>query len=103
MRALIWNYTMAVAKLNEAKALNGNVDDARQLAALAHQAIMCAFDEMDACLEGPESGPLRKAVHEYALAFSDERLAYCFGIGETAVTNVARIKAQRELFAQLAK
>ena len=31
------------------------------------------------------------------------RLAYRFGIGDKAVTNVARIKAQRELFAQLAK
>lgn len=101
MKALIWNYSLALAKLNEAKALNGNVDRARQFATLAHQSIMCALDDMDASMDG--LGPLRKAIHEYALAFSRERLAYRFGIGEKAVTNVARIKAQRELFAQLAK
>lgn len=101
MRALIWNYSLALAKLNEAKALNGNVDRARQFATLAYQSIMCALDDMDASMD--DLGPLRKAIHEYALAFSRERLAYRFGIGEKAVTNVARIKAQRELFAQLAK
>lgn len=101
MRALIWNYSQALAKLNEAKALNGNVDRARQFATLAYQSIMCALDDMDASMD--DLGPLRKAIHEYALAFSRERLAYRFGIGEKAVTNVARIKAQRELFAQLAK
>ncbi|UGO50022.1 hypothetical protein PUBBUKKERS_53 [Escherichia phage vB_EcoD_Pubbukkers] len=101
MKALIWNYTSAVAALYEAKALNGNVDRARQFATLAHQSIMCALDDMDASMD--DLGPLRKAIHEYALAFSRERLAYRFGIGEKAVTNVARIKAQRELFAQLAK
>lgn len=101
MKALIWNYTMAVAKLNEAKALNGNIDAARQVAALAHQAIMCALDNKDTKQDG--LGPLRKAIHDYALAFSRERLAYRFGVGETAATNIARIAAQRELFAQLAK
>ena len=101
MKALIWNYTLAVAKLDEAKALNGNVDDALQIAILAHQSIRYALDGMDASMD--ELKTLAKAIHEYAKAFSRERLAYRFGIGETAVTNVARIKAQRELFAQLAK
>lgn len=101
MRALIWNYSLALAKLNEAKALNGNVDRARQFATLAHQSIMCALDGMDASMN--DLGPLRKAIHEYALAFSRERLAYRLGIGDKAAANVARIKAQRELFAQLAK
>ena len=94
MKAIIWNYAMAVAKLDEAKALNGNIDRAAHIVILAQQAIMCALDELKT---------LAKAIHEYAQAFSRERLAYRFGIGETAVTNVARIKAQRELFAQLAK
>lgn len=88
MRSLIWNYTLAVAKLEEAKALNGNIDQ-------AHQSIRDALYSMD------ELRPLRKAIHAYAMAFSRERLAYRFGIGETAVTNVARIKAQRELFAEI--
>lgn len=101
MKAIIWNYSLAVAKLNEAKALNGNVDRARQFATLAYQSIMCALDDMDASMD--DLGPLRKAIQDYALAFARERLAYRFGIGETAVTNVARIKAQRELFARLAK
>ena len=101
MRALIWNYTMAVAKLYEAKHTNGNADDARQAVMFAQQAIFAAFDNMDASLD--ELEPLRVAICEYAMAFARERLAYRFGIGETAVTNVARIKAQRELFARLAK
>lgn len=101
MKAIIWNYSLAVAKLDEAKALNGNVDSALQVAILAHQSLRSALDDMDARMD--DLGPLRKAIHEYALAFSRERLAYRFGIGEKAVTNVARIKAQRELFAQLAK
>lgn len=101
MRALIWNYTMAVAKLYEAKHTNGNADDARQVVILAQQGIMNAFDDMFASLD--ELKPLRMAIHEYARAFSRERLAYRFGIGDKAVTDVARIKAQRELFAQLAK
>lgn len=101
MKALIWNYTMAVAKLYEAKHTNGNADDARQVVTLALQGIMDAFDDMFVSLD--ELEPLRVAICEYAMAFARERLAYRFGIGETAVTNVARIKAQRELFAQLAK
>lgn len=101
MKALIWNYTMAVAKLYEAKHTNGNADDARQVVVLAQQGIMDAFDDM--FVSPDELEPLRVAICEYAMAFARERLAYCFGIGETAVTNVARIKAQRELFAQLAK
>ena len=101
MRALIWNYTMAVAKLYEAKHTDGNADDALQVVILAQQGIMHAFDDMFASLD--ELEPLRVAICEYAMAFARERLAYRFGIGETAVTNVARIKAQRELFAQLAK
>lgn len=55
------------------------------------------FDTME------EIQPLANAIQDYALAFSRERLAYRFGIGETAATNIARIAAQRELFAQLAK
>lgn len=101
MRALIWNYAMALAKLDEAKALNGNADRAAHVVILAQQAIMYALDGTDASLD--ELKTLAKAIHEYARAFSRERLAYRFGIGEKAVTNVARIKAQRELFAQLAK
>ena len=101
MRALIWNYALAVAKLDEAKALNGNVERAAHVVILAQQAIMDAFDNMDASLD--ELKPLANAIQDYAQAFSRESLAYRFGIGETAVTNVARIKAQRELFAQLAK
>lgn len=101
MRALIWNYALAVAKLYEAKHKNGNADDARQVVVLAQQGIMDALDDMFASQD--ELEPLRVAICEYAMAFSRERLAYRFGIGEKAVTNVARIKAQRELFAQLAK
>lgn len=101
MRALIWNYTMAVAKLYEAKHTNGNADDARQVVVLAQQGIMDAFDDMFVSLD--ELDPLRVAICEYAMAFASERLAYRFGIGETAATNIARIAAQRELFAQLAK
>ena len=101
MKAIIWNYSLAVAKLDEAKALNGNVDQALQVVILAQQGIMNAFDDMFASLD--ELEPLRVAICEYAMAFARERLAYRFGIGDKAVTNVARIKAQRELFAQLAK
>lgn len=101
MKAIIWNYTLAVAKLDEAKALNGNEDRAAHVVILAQQAIMDALDGMDASMD--ELRPLRMAIHEYARAFSRERLACRFGIGDKAVTNVARIKAQRELFAQLAK
>lgn len=101
MKALIWNYTMAVAKLYEAKHTNGNADYASHVVILAQRGIMDAFDDMFASPD--ELEPLRKAIHDYAHAFARERLAYRFGVGETAVTNVARIKAQRELFAQLAK
>lgn len=101
MRALIWNYTMAVAKLYETKHTNGNADAALQVVVLAQQGIMDAFDDMFASLD--ELEPLRVAICEYAMAFARERLAYRFGIGDKAVSNVARIKAQRELFAQLAK
>lgn len=96
MKAIIWNYTMAVAKPVEARYINGRAPWER-LVAPTWFAIMDAT----AGMEDPE--PLRAAIRAYALAFARERLAYRFGIGETAVTNVARIKAQRELFAQLAK
>lgn len=101
MKATIWNYSLAVSKLDEAKALNGNVDSALQVAIRAHQSLRSALYGMGASMD--ELRPLRKAIHAYAQAFSRERLAYRFGIGDKAVTNVARIKAQRELFAQLAK
>lgn len=101
MKALIWNYTSAVAALYEAKHTNGNADHARQALDLAQQAIFEAFDNTDASLE--ELEPLRVAICEYAMAFARERLAYRFGIGKTAVANIARIQAQRELHAILAK
>lgn len=101
MRALIWNYTSAVAALYEAKHTNGNADHARQAVMFAHQAIFAAFDNMDASLD--ELEPLRVAICEYAMKFARERLAYRFGIGETATANIARIQAQRELHALLAK
>lgn len=101
MKAIIWNYAMSVAKLDEAKALNGNIDRAAHIVILAQQAIMCALDGMDASLD--ELKTLANAIQDYALAFSRERMAYRLGIGDKAVTNVARIKAQRELFTQLAK
>ena len=100
MRALIWNYTSAVAALYEASH-NGNTNKARQAFDLAQQAIFAAFDNTDASLE--ELEPLRVAICEYAMAFARERLAYRFGIGDTAVANIARIQAQRELHAILAK
>ena len=101
MKAIIWNYTMAVAKLCEAKHTDGNVDAASHVVILAQQGIMDAFDDMFASPD--ELEPLRMAIRVYAMAFARERLAYRFGVGETAATNIARIKAQRELFAQLAK
>lgn len=97
MKAIIWNYAMSMAKLAEARHHHGNIPEAQHEAVMAWNAIM----NTSANQGTPE--PLRKAIHAYAQAFSRERLAYRFGIGETAVTNVARIKAQRELFAQLAK
>lgn len=96
MKKLIWNYAMALAKPVEVKHTNGSAPEAI-MTALAWQAIVNAT----AGLKDPE--PLRMAIRAYALAFARERLAYRFGIGETAATNIARIAAQRELFAQLAK
>lgn len=92
MKALIWNYTLAMAKLDEP---NGSVFFTRLFATQACQELRGAL--------GDKPDALANAIGKYARAFSDERLAYRFGIGDKAVTNVARIKAQRELFAQLAK
>ena len=96
MKKLIWNYAMALAKLVEVKHTHGSAPEARQVAP-TWNAIMDAT----AGLKDPE--PLRMAIRVYAMAFARERLAYSFGVGETAATNIARIAAQRELFAQLAK
>lgn len=96
MKAIIWNYTMALARLAEVKHTNGSAPEARLVAPTWH-AVMNAT----AGMKDPE--PLRTAILVYATAFARERRAYRFGIGDKAVTNVARIKAQRELFAQLAK
>lgn len=96
MKAIIWNYAMALAKLVEVKHTNGSAPEARLVAPSWHE-IMNAT----AGMKDPE--PLRMAIRVYSMAFARERMAYRFGVGETAVTNVARIKAQRELFAQLAK
>lgn len=108
MKAIIWNYAMAMAKAQEAAEFAGEGAEAVERLSAAwsvvrvtQQAIVCMlerrFDTM------AEIQPLANAIQDYALAFARERLAYRFGIGETAATNVARIKAQRELFAQLAK
>lgn len=96
MKKLIWNYTMALAKPVEVKHTNGSAPEAFMTAPAWHAIINATVG-----LKDPE--PLRMAIRTYALAFARERLAYRFGIGETAATNIARIKAQRELFAQLAK
>ena len=104
MKKLIWDYAMAVAEEQEAVefmtpcsyALD-RLEAAEGLAEAAWAAIARVLNTMAA----PE--PLANAIHTYAISFARERLAYRFGIGETAATNVARIKAQRELFAQLAK
>lgn len=96
MKKLIWNYAMALAKLVEVKHTNGSAPEAR-LVAPAWHAIMNATAGL------PDPEPLRMAIRAYALAFARERMAYRFGVGETAATNIARIAAQRELFAQLAK
>ena len=96
MKKLIWNYTMALAKLVEVKHTHGNAPEGRQVAPTWH-AIMNAT----VGLKDPE--PLRMAIRVYAMAFARERLAYRFGVGETAATNIARIAAQRELCALLAK
>ena len=108
MRAIIWNYAMAMAVAQEAAEFAGEGAEAVERLSAAwsvvrvtQQAIACMlerrFDTM------AEIQPLANAIQDYALAFARERLAYRFGIGETAATNIARIKAQRELFAQLAK
>ncbi|QCO71651.1 hypothetical protein P9616_gp55 [Escherichia phage CEC_Kaz_2018] len=101
MKAVIWNYAMAMAELDEAAEFAGEGDSELQVERLSHPScrsrpycLSASFDAMRAW---------RNAIQDYALAFARERLAYRFGIGETAVTNIARIKAQRELFAQLAK
>lgn len=101
MRALIWNYTLAVAKLDEARALNGNEDDACRSVILTRLSLRRALVARGVTIAKLAS--LLNAIQGYAKAFSRERLAYRFGIGATAAANVARIKAQRELFAQLAK
>nr|DAH32480.1 MAG TPA: hypothetical protein [Caudoviricetes sp.] len=97
MKKLIWNYAMAMAKLAEARHHDGNIPEAQHEAVMAWHAITNASEGQ----RDPRA--LRMAIQAYALAFSRERLAYRFRIGETAVTNVARIAAQRELVAQLAK
>ncbi|URX65779.1 hypothetical protein P9650_gp46 [Escherichia phage PC2] len=108
MKKLIWNYAMAMAKAQEAAEFAGEgVEAVERLSAawavvrVMQRAITVMlgrrFDTME------EIQPLANAIQDYALAFSRERLAYRFGIGETAATNIARIAAQRELFAQLAK
>lgn len=97
MKALIWNYTMAMAKLAEARHHDGNIPEAQ------HDAVMAWHAIMDASAGRGTPEPLRTAIRGYAMAFARERLAFRFGIGETAATNIARIAAQRELFAQLAK
>lgn len=96
MRALIWNYAMAVAEEQEAVEFMtlDRLDAAESPAEAAIARVLSTMAD-------PE--PLANAIHEYAMAFARERLAYRFSIGETATANVARIKAQRELFAQLAK
>ena len=108
MKKLIWNYAMAVAKAQEAAEFAGEgVEAVERLSAawavvrVMQRAIAVMLERRIDTME--EIQPLANAIQDYALAFSRERLAYRFGIGETAVTNVARIKAQRELFAQLAK
>nr|DAG52099.1 MAG TPA: hypothetical protein [Bacteriophage sp.] len=97
MKALIWNYTMAMAKLAEAHHHDGNIPEAQHEAVMAWHAIMNASEGL------MDHRALRMAIQDYVLAFARERLAYRFGVGETAATNIARIAAQRELFAQLAK
>lgn len=108
MKKLIWNYAMAMAKAQEAAEFAGEgVEAVERLSAawavvrVMQRAIAVMLERRFDTME--EIQPLANAIQDYALAFSRERLAYRFGIGETAATNIARIKAQRELFAQLAK
>lgn len=108
MKKLIWNYAMAMAKAQEAAEFAGEgVEAVERLSAawavvrVMQRAIAVMLERRFDTME--EIQPLANAIQDYALAFSRERLAYRFGIGETAATNIARIAAQRELFAQLAK
>lgn len=108
MKALIWVYAMAVAKEQEAAAhitpcsyAVERLEATQAVVRVMKRAITGRLEDRFDTME--EIQPLANAIQDYALAFARERLAYRFGIGETAATNVARIKAQRELFAQLAK
>ncbi|QHR66323.1 hypothetical protein rolling_24 [Escherichia phage rolling] len=108
MRALIWNYSLAMAKAQEAAEFAGEGAEAVERLSAAwsvvrvtQQAIACMLERRFDTME--EIQPLASAIQDYALAFARERLAYRLGIGEKALANVARIKAQRELFAKLAK
>lgn len=108
MKKLIWNYAMAMAKAQEAAEFAGEgVEAVERLSAawavvrVMQRAIAVMLERRFDTME--EIQPLANAIQDYALAFSRERLAYRFGVGETAATNIARIAAQRELFAQLAK
>ncbi len=116
MKSLVWVYAMAVAKEQEAAAHITPCSYAVERLEATRAAVRVIERAIASRLEGrfdtmaedrfdtmAEVQPLAKAIREYALAFARERLAYRFGIGETAATNVARIKAQRELFSQLAK
>lgn len=108
MKAIIWNYAMAMAAAQEAAEFAGEGAEAVERLSAAWSVVRVTQRAIAVMLERrfdtmEEIQPLANAIQDYALAFSRERLAYRFGIGETAVTNVARIKAQRELFAQLAK
>lgn len=108
MKAIIWNYAMAMAKAQEAAEFASEGAEAVERLAAAWSVVRVTQQAIAGMLERrfdtmAEIQPLANAIQDYALAFARERLAYRFGIGETAVTNVARIKAQRELFAQLAK
>lgn len=108
MRALIWNYSLALAAAQEAAEFAGEGAEAVERLAAAWSVVRFAQQAIAWMLERrldtmAEIQAMANAIQDYALAFARERLAYRFGIGEKAVTNVARIKAQRELFAQLAK
>lgn len=108
MKKLIWNYAMAMAKAQEAAEFAGEGVEAVERLSAAWAVVRVMQRAIAVMLERrfdtkDEIQPLANAIQDYALAFSRERLAYRFGVGETAATNVARIAAQRELFAQLAK
>lgn len=105
MKALIWNYTTAVAKSVEVMALEGPLSSrAAHAWAGVREAQQPLWVAVVTCFGPSETArQLLAAIRAYADAFARERMAYRFGVGETAATNVARIAAQRELFAQLAK